>query len=94
MKKNKILIYFNTLRINQWLKNFVIFTAIIFSGKLFNLDLLTKSLYAFIIFCLLSSASYILNDIIDYPYDKKHPIKKMRPIASGDISRQHSFYLS
>lgn len=93
MKKNKILTYFYALRINQWLKNLVIFTAIIFSGKLFDLDLLTKSFYAFIIFCLLSSTSYLLNDIIDYPYDKKHPVKKLRPIASGDLSMPEATFI-
>jgi len=93
MKKNKILIYFNTLRINQWLKNFVIFTAIIFSGQLFHWDLLLKSLSAFFIFCLLSSTSYVLNDIIDYPYDKKHPIKKFRPVASGDLSMPEATFI-
>ena len=76
MKNNKLRTYFYALRINQWLKNFVIFTAIIFSGQLFNPDLLIKSFSAFLIFCLLSSTSYVLNDIIDYPFDKMHPLKK------------------
>lgn len=70
-------------RPNQWIKNLVIFTAIIFSGKLFDIDLLLKTTFGFVIFCLLSSTSYILNDVIDYPYDKKHPSKKLRPIAFG-----------
>ncbi len=93
MKNNKLRTYFYALRINQWLKNFVIFTAIIFSGQLFNWDLLIKSLSAFFIFCLLSSTSYVLNDIIDYPYDKKHPIKKFRPIASGDLSMPEATFI-
>jgi decaprenyl-phosphate phosphoribosyltransferase len=77
---------FRVLRVNQWIKNFVIFTAIVFSGQLFNVDLLLKSTYAFFVFCFLSSASYVLNDIIDYSYDRKHPVKKHRPIAAGEIS--------
>jgi 4-hydroxybenzoate polyprenyltransferase len=93
MKKNKLLTYFYALRVNQWLKNFVIFTAIIFSGQLFNLDLLLKSFIAFFIFCLLSSTSYVLNDIIDYPFDKQHPIKKFRPIASGDLSMPEATFI-
>lgn len=93
MKNNKLRTYFYALRINQWLKNFVIFTAIIFSGQLFHWDLLVKSLSAFFIFCLLSSTSYVLNDIIDYPYDKKHPIKKFRPIASGDLSMPEATFI-
>ncbi|MFA6017047.1 MAG: UbiA prenyltransferase family protein [Patescibacteria group bacterium] len=93
MKNNKLRTYFYALRINQWLKNFVIFTAIIFSGQLFHLDLLLKSISAFFIFCLLSSTSYVLNDIIDYPFDKKHPIKKFRPVASGDLSMPEATFI-
>jgi len=85
MNKDKIYTLLRTLRVNQWIKNFVIFTAIIFSGKLFEINLFLNTFFVFIIFCLLSSASYVLNDVIDYPYDIKHPIKKFRPIASGKI---------
>lgn len=86
MSKQKLLILAKALRVNQWIKNLVIFTAIIFSGKLFEPALFLKCLYAFFVFCLLSSTSYVLNDIIDYPYDKKHPVKRNRPIAAGLIS--------
>lgn len=91
--KETISIYFRALRVNQWIKNFVVFTAITFSGKLFEFDLLLKTTYAFFIFCLLSSASYLLNDILDYSYDQRHPIKKNRPIASGKISLQQATFL-
>lgn len=86
MTKEKLWVLLRALRVNQWIKNLVVFTAIIFSGKLFEADLLLKSFYAFVVFCLLSSTSYVLNDIIDYPYDKKHPIKRLRPVASGAIT--------
>ncbi|MBI4009172.1 UbiA prenyltransferase family protein [Candidatus Roizmanbacteria bacterium] len=86
MNKEKFFILLRTLRVNQWVKNLVVFTAIIFSGKLFELDLFLKTFIGFFIFCLLSSTSYVLNDIIDYSYDKKHPIKKFRPIASGKVT--------
>lgn len=81
-----VLIYARALRVNQWTKNFVIFAAILFTGKLFHPALFWQSCIAFILFCLLSSASYVLNDIIDYQYDRKHPMKKYRPVASGAIS--------
>lgn len=86
MTPGKIVTLLRAMRINQWVKNLVVFTAIVFSGKLFDVDLWGPSLFAFIIFCLLSSTSYILNDIIDYPFDKKHPYKKNRPIAAGLIT--------
>ena len=74
-----------TIRVNQWTKNLVVFVAIIFSGKLFDIELFARSLFAFVIFCLLSSTSYIMNDIVDAPADRRHPIKKNRPIASGKM---------
>lgn len=86
MGKERIIILLRTLRANQWMKNLVVFTAIIFSGKLFDQTLFLQTSFAFIIFCLLSSTSYVLNDIIDFPYDKKHPIKKFRPIAAGLVT--------
>ncbi|OGK13910.1 hypothetical protein A3A93_06030 [Candidatus Roizmanbacteria bacterium RIFCSPLOWO2_01_FULL_38_12] len=84
--KKKLLVYARALRVNQWIKNLIVFAPILFTGKLFDPRLFTQSTYAFLIFCLLSSTSYILNDIIDYNYDKKHPMKKYRPIASGAIT--------
>lgn len=93
MKNNKFFIYLRVLRVNQWIKNLVIFTSVIFSGQLFNINLLTNTVQAFFIFCLLSSTSYVLNDIIDYPFDKKHAIKKYRPIASGEVSMPEATFL-
>jgi decaprenyl-phosphate phosphoribosyltransferase len=84
--QNKILVYAKAMRLNQWIKNLVLFNAILFSGRLFEAGLFFQTLYGFFIFCLLSSTSYLLNDIIDFNYDKKHPIKKFRPLASGAIS--------
>lgn len=80
------------IRVNQWIKNLLVFTAVIFSGKLFDLWTVGQAIIAFGILCLLSSTSYLLNDIIDYPYDKKHPIKRYRPIASGEISMQQATF--
>jgi len=88
-----MLVYARALRVNQWIKNLVVFTAIVFSGKLFDPVLFLNTLYAFVVFCLLSSTSYLLNDIIDYHYDRKHPIKRNRPIASGLISIPHATFL-
>ncbi len=92
--KDKLQIISKSLRVNQWIKNLVVLTAIVFSGKLFDINLLAMSLYAFLNFCILSSTSYILNDIIDYQYDIKHPVKKNRPLASGKITiAQATFFV-
>ena len=73
-------------RPNQWIKNGILFTAIVFAGQLFNGPIFWRTFIGFVIFCMLSATSYILNDIIDYPLDRKHPAKKKRPIASGLLS--------
>lgn len=74
------------LRPRQWIKNFAIYAAILFSGELFNPDLFQKVSLGFIVFCLLSSATYIINDLFDIKKDKLHPFKRFRPLAHGDIS--------
>lgn len=83
---------FKAMRPTQWIKNSVVYIAIIFNGKLFNPQLFWYSTYAFIIFCLISSASYIFNDIVDAPLDRKHPSKKKRPIASGKLGLQDATF--
>jgi len=93
MKKSKVSVYFTLLRVNQWIKNIIIFSTVVFSGKLFDANLFLKSLITFFIFCLLSSTSYVLNDIVDYQYDKKHPQKKYRPIAAGVISLPQATFI-
>lgn len=79
---------YNSLRLvrpRQWIKNFAIFAAITFSGELFDLPILEKVVLGFFVFCGLSSATYIVNDIFDVKKDKLHPFKKFRPLANGDI---------
>ncbi|MBI3380273.1 UbiA prenyltransferase family protein [Candidatus Gottesmanbacteria bacterium] len=74
------------LRPNQWVKNFILFAAIIFTGKLFDPRFFIMTFLGFLIFCAISSASYLFNDIIDLKFDKLHPDKKTRPLAAGLIS--------
>ena len=75
-----------TARPRQWLKNLSVFAAPIFAGRLLLGDTLSLSVKAFLAFCAISSAAYFLNDIIDAPHDRLHPIKKNRAIASGKLS--------
>ncbi len=69
----------------QWTKNFVVFAALIFSRTYTRYENILWSVFAFVVFCLLSGACYILNDIVDKERDQKHPQKKDRPIASGAL---------
>lgn len=81
MLKNLII----SLRVPHWIKNSFIFAALIFSEHLFNTPYIIKVCLAFLFFSLLSSAGYLVNDVIDLPEDKKHPIKCKRSIASGNV---------
>lgn len=76
---------FKSMRPQQWIKNFFIFAALIFSQNVLNPPLLFKTVLAFIAFCILSSALYIFNDLRDLEEDKLHPLKSKRPIASGRL---------
>jgi decaprenyl-phosphate phosphoribosyltransferase len=74
------------LRPRQWIKNFAIYAALLFSGQLFNFNIFITVTYGFFIFCALSSSIYIINDIFDIEKDRIHPFKKFRPIAHNDVS--------
>ena len=69
----------------QWVKNLSVFASLVFSGNLYNKPLFLNVFWTFWIFCFISSAAYIFNDIFDAPKDRLHPIKKNRPIAAGVI---------
>ncbi len=74
-----------TVRPRQWIKNFAIFAALVFSGLLFEPGAFSKACWTLVAFVLLSSATYIFNDLLDVEADRNHPYKKMRPIASGKL---------
>lgn len=74
-----------SLRPGQWIKNALIFTAITINGQLVDFPLLVRGIWGFIIFCSLSSSSYLINDLLDMKYDRLHPEKKNRPLASGAL---------
>lgn len=86
----KISDYIKLMRIKQYIKNFFVFSAIIFSNNILNTNLLSKTFIAFVCFCLISSSVYALNDAIDMDKDKKHPKKRNRPVASGRISKKNA----
>jgi 4-hydroxybenzoate polyprenyltransferase len=75
-----------TMRPYQWLKNALLFTPLIFDRKLDNLPALLNTSAGFILFCLLASVVYIINDLADLQADRMHPEKRNRPLASGKLS--------
>ena len=74
-----------TMRPRQWTKNAFLFAALVFDGKLFHLTDFLRTLAGFGLFCLISSAVYIFNDLLDVERDRQHPVKKNRPIAAGNL---------
>jgi 4-hydroxybenzoate polyprenyltransferase len=77
---------FVSLRPDQWTKNLIVFAALIFAVKLLDPAATAKAAAAFLIFCALSGAVYLINDVADREQDRLHPVKRMRPIAAGDLS--------
>lgn len=77
-----------TMRPRQWLKNTIIFAALVFDRQLAtgNWPAVLRTFLGFVIFCLLSGVVYVINDIADMEADQQHPIKKKRPLASGELS--------
>jgi 4-hydroxybenzoate polyprenyltransferase len=77
---------FVSLRPDQWTKNLIVFAALIFAVKLLDPAALANASAAFLIFCALSGAVYLINDVSDRAQDQAHPLKRLRPIASGELS--------
>ena len=80
-----LLALFKTVRPRQWVKNFALFAALVFSGLLFQEGAFNLVFQAFLVFTIFSSITYIFNDLVDVEADRKHPYKKSRPIASGGL---------
>ncbi len=75
------------LRMPQYIKNIFIFLPLFFAFQITDIVLFMRALAAFVAFCLLASSVYIVNDIRDIEEDRKHPVKRDRPLASGSVSK-------
>jgi 4-hydroxybenzoate polyprenyltransferase len=84
-RRSTLKLLFLTLRPEQWTKNLLIFAGVLFSGRLRDTGAVLTSAIAFVIFCALSSAVYIFNDVADREADRQHPLKCMRPLACGAL---------
>src|SRR5262245_40319371 len=73
-------------RPHQWIKNLFVAAPLVFARKVQDPALLTRTAVAVALFCVLSSAVYLLNDIVDVEKDRAHPVKRFRAIASGALS--------
>lgn len=86
--------YLRLLRPQQWYKNLVIFLALIFSSNVLVPEKLYLVILGFVSLCLVSSANYAFNDIIDRKRDRMHPEKRLRPLAAGKIKVLQAFIVA
>lgn len=86
--------YLKLMRVHHYIKNLLIFAALVCSGQLFDLRKLGCGLLGFGAFCLASSAVYIFNDVQDVQKDRLHPVKCRRPIAAGLVSGKMALVLA
>jgi 4-hydroxybenzoate polyprenyltransferase len=75
-----------SLRPEQWTKNLILFGGLLFGQRLFDLRSVLYATAAFVVFCALSGVVYLLNDVADRDADRRHPLKRHRPIASGALA--------
>lgn len=81
-----LLALLESLRPAQWVKNGFVFAALIFSRSLMDWHRTERVALAAVVFCLISGAGYLFNDILDAAEDRQHPVKRLRPVASGRLS--------
>jgi 4-hydroxybenzoate polyprenyltransferase len=75
-----------TARPQEWIKNLFVFAGLLFSGKFNDPQAVLEATLAFVSFCAISSAGYFVNDLIDIELDRKHPVKRLRPLPAGELS--------
>lgn len=86
LRRRPVRAFVLALRPQQWVKNLLLLAPLLFSHNVFALPTLGRALTAFVLFCVMSSAVYLFNDVKDREADRRHPQKRLRPIAAGDVS--------
>ena len=85
--KEQLRLIITTMRLKQWIKNIFVFAALVFDRQLFFLNPFLITALAALLFGLVSSLGYLINDLADIKADQKHPKKQHRPLASGNLSK-------
>jgi 4-hydroxybenzoate polyprenyltransferase len=85
-ERSAVRLLLTSLRPEQWTKNLLVLAGVVFGGRLIEPHAAVIALAAFAIFCALSGAAYVFNDVADREADRNHPLKRERPIASGLLS--------
>jgi 4-hydroxybenzoate polyprenyltransferase len=74
------------MRPRQWPKNVFVFAGLVFGNRLLDVELFSRTVFALVLFCLISGSVYLINDLVDIEKDRQHPKKRHRPLASGQLS--------
>ncbi len=82
------------MRPRQWSKNLLLFAGILFAAKLGDATRWAEAVGAFFAYCAASSAAYLANDVRDAAHDREHPVKRLRPVASGELSPRVALWLA
>ena len=90
---SKVLLYLKLMRIKHYIKNLLIFVPLVFSMSFYNVYNDIKVLAGFILFSLVCSIVYIINDLNDIEKDRNHPKKCNRPLASGSVTKKEAYVL-
>ena len=86
--------YVKTLRLRHWLKNLMLFVPLTVAHKVADMSLVVDAILAFVAFGVCASSAYVINDLVDLPHDREHPMKARRPFASGEIPLLHGLFLA
>jgi 4-hydroxybenzoate polyprenyltransferase len=82
------------MRPKEWIKNVLVFAGLLFSGKVDQMGAVGTATLTFVAFCAVSSAGYLINDLNDIEFDRKHPKKRRRPIAAGELTEGSAVVLA
>ena len=86
--------YLRLARPKQWTKNGFVLAGLVFSGEALQAAPILNALLAFVTFCALSSGVYAANDVLDVKEDRAHPLKRFRPVASGEVSERSALFFA
>lgn len=91
---DKLYAYIRLCRPHQYLKNGFIWLPVFFANGLTQVPALISTFLAFAAFCLISSTTYVINDVKDLEEDRRHPVKSMRPLASGEVMKKEAVWIA
>src|ERR1700751_656813 len=94
VRRGKVRASFAAMRPRQWTKNLLVFAGIVFAAEVGDWHRWVEACVCFAAYCAASSASYLANDVRDAELDRQHPVKRLRPIARGELSERGALSLA